>query len=170
MEFSRVIASRYSVRDYRRTEIPEDVLNSVLQAFVMAPTAANRQSMGVVVVRTEGREAELRRVYAADWFVQAPVVLVACAVTSGCWVRRSDGKSYADVDVAIAMDHMVLAATNLGLGTCWIGAFDPAAAREVLALPEGVEPIAMTPLGYPADEAPPKRRKAFEALVHYDRW
>ena len=80
------------------------------------------------------------------------------------------GKHYADVDVTIAMDHLILAATNEGLGTCWIGAFDPVAAREVFGLPQGVEPIAMTPLGYPADEMPAKLRKPKEQLIHWERW
>jgi nitroreductase len=81
-----------------------------------------------------------------------------------------DGKNYNDVDVAIVMDHLILAATDLGLGTCWIGAFDPDAAREVLGLPEGVEPVAFTPLGYPADEPRPKRRVALSELVRYETW
>jgi nitroreductase len=83
---------------------------------------------------------------------------------------RSDGKNYNDVDLAIAMDHLVLAAANLGLGTCWIAAFDPAAAREVMGLPEGVEPVAFTPLGYPADYPGPKERKPLEELVRYEKW
>jgi nitroreductase len=83
---------------------------------------------------------------------------------------RRDGKNYSDVDVAIAMDHLILAATELGLGTCWIAAFDPAAAREVLGLPEGVEPIAFTPLGYPAEQPGPKARKPLDELVRYQGW
>jgi len=74
------------------------------------------------------------------------------------------------VDVTIAMDHLILAATAEGLGTCWIGAFDPVAAREVLGLPAGVEPIAFTPLGYPADSPQPKRRKKLEQIIHLERW
>jgi len=74
------------------------------------------------------------------------------------------------VDVAIAMDHLILAATDLGLGTCWIGAFDPVATREILGLPDDVEPVAFTPLGYPADEPRPKRRKPLEELVRYEHW
>ncbi len=170
MEFRQVIAERYSVRNYRRMDVPDDVLNDVLQAFVLAPTAANRQALGLVVIRTKGRENELRRVYAADWFVAAPIVVAVCAIIESCWVRRSDSKCYADVDAAIAMDHLILAATDKGLGTCWIAAFDPQAAREVLGLPVGVEPIAFTPIGYPADHMPPKRRKPLEQLVHYDWW
>jgi nitroreductase len=170
VEFRELIRSRYSVRAYRKVGIPDDVLQRVLEAFALAPTAANRQSFGLVVIHTEGREEELRRVYAADWFaVQPPIVVAGCAALDGCWVRK-DGKCYADVDVAIAMDHLILAAANEGLGTCWIGAFDAEAAREVLGLPEGVEPIALTPLGYPADSPRPKRRKPLEDLIHRGRW
>ncbi|TEU09915.1 MAG: nitroreductase [Anaerolineales bacterium] len=170
MDFAEVIRRRYSVRAYQRRAIEEDVLQRVLEAFVLAPTAANRQAFGLVVIPTAGRERELARIYGRDWFAaQAPIVVCACAILHQGWVRR-DGKSYADVDVAIAMDHLILAATNEGLGTCWIGAFDPNAAREVLGLPEGVEPIAFSPLGYPADMPGPKRRKRLEQIVHQERW
>jgi nitroreductase len=81
-----------------------------------------------------------------------------------------DGKVYTDVDAAIAMDHLILAATDQGLGTCWIAAFDPAAAREVLGLPEGVEPIAFTPLGYAADQPRSKQRKPRSDLVRHEGW
>jgi nitroreductase len=81
-----------------------------------------------------------------------------------------DGKRYVDVDVAIAVDHLILAATELGLGTCWIADFDPDAAREVLGLPDGVEPILFTTLGYPADQPRTKRRKPLDDLVRYERW
>jgi nitroreductase len=85
------------------------------------------------------------------------------------WARR-DGKNYNDVDVAIVMDHLILSAADRGLGTCWIGAFDPDEARVVLGLPEGVEPMAFTPLGYPADQPRPKVRKTVSELVRYERW
>ncbi|MBC7236325.1 MAG: nitroreductase family protein [Chloroflexi bacterium] len=170
MEFNELIRKRYSVRAYQSREIDDETLERVLEAFRLAPTAANRQPFGLVVARTAGRERELRRVYNADWFAsQPPIVLCACVERGRCWVRR-DGKNYGDVDVAIAMDHLILAATNEGLGTCWIGAFDPVAAREVFALPEGVEPVVMTPLGYPADTPGPKLRKELEQLVHRERW
>ncbi len=170
MEFQELIRQRYSCRAYQSRDVPEEIVQRVLEAFVLAPTAANRQSMGLIVIHTAGRELELRRIYKADWFAaQPPVVVCACAVPEKCWTRR-DGKNYADVDVGIAMDHLILAACAEGLGTCWIGAFDPAAAREVLALPQGVEPVAFTPLGYPADTARPKLRKKLEELVHHECW
>ena len=171
MEFQELIKNRYAVRAYQSRAIAQEVLDRVLDAFVLAPTAANKQPIGLIVVETEGNEEALRRVYRQDWFAkQPPYVLVACATPETAWVRRDDGKNYADVDVAIAMDHLVLAATAEGLGTCWIGAFDPVAAQEVLGLPEGVEPVAMTPLGYPADTPKPKLRQKAEKLIHYGQW
>ena len=125
--------------------------------------------LGSVNIHTLGREAELRRIYDQAWFVQAPVVICACTIPNKAWVRR-DGKNYSDVDVAIAMDHLVLAATNLGLGSCWIAAFDPTAAREVLGLPDSVAPIAFTPIGYANNEPGPKRRKTLNELVKYENW
>ena len=169
MEFDELVGHRYSVRAYRSDPVESEKLQQVLEAARLAPTAANRQPFQLIVIRTAGREEELRRVYNRDWFVQAPLVICACGVRSEAWVRR-DGKSYCDVDIAIVMDHLILAAAALGLGTCWIGAFDPSAAREVLGLPDDVEPIAFTPVGYAADEPRPKKRKELAELVRYERW
>ena len=169
MEFLELVRERYSVRAYQPTPVEEEKLNQVLEAARLAPTAANRQPFCLIVVATAGREEELRRIYARPWFTQAPLILCICTVPGEGWVRV-DGKPYADVDAAIAMDHLILAAQALGLGTCWVADFDPAAAREVLGLPEGVEPVAYTPLGYPADRPRPKKRKPLAELVRYDRW
>lgn len=169
MAFSELVKARYSVRGYRPDPVEEDKLWQVLEAARLAPSAANRQPFQFIVIRTAGREAELTRIYQQKWFVQAPLVICVCAVRAQSWVRR-DGKPYMDVDATIAMDHLILAATELGLGTCWIAAFDPATTREVLGLPEGVEPIAFTPLGYPAAQPRPKERKPLSDLVRYERW
>lgn len=169
MDFSELINTRYSVRAYTPDAVEEDKLQRLLEAARLAPTAANRQPFQLIVIHTAGREEELKRIYRKDWFVQAPLVIGICGIPAKAWVRR-DGKSYMDVDVAIVMDHLILAAADLGLGTCWVGAFDRAAAREILALPDDVEPIAFTPLGYPADQPRPKMRKTLSELVRYERW
>lgn len=170
MKFSELIEKRYSVRAYKSDSVEEEKLQQVLEAARLAPTAANRQPFQLIVVHTAGREAELKRIYGRDWFTQAPLVICACGVPSQGWVRKYDDKNYTDVDVSIVMDHMTLAATDVGLGTCWIGAFNPDAAREVLGLPDDVEPIAFTPLGYAADQPKPKKRKPLSELVRYERW
>lgn len=169
MQFIELARKRYSVRSYKAEPVEDDKLQLVLQAARLAPTAANRQAFRLIVARTKNREADLLRIYGRPWFVQAPVVICICAIPNEAWVR-SDGKNYSDVDAAIVMDHLVLAATDLGLGTCWIGAFDPVAAREVLGLPQQVNPIAFTPLGYPADQSPAKKRKNLDDLVKYNHW
>ena len=170
MQFSELIRKRYSVRAYKAAPVEEEKLRQVLDAARLAPTAANRQPVRVIVIKTAERAAELNRIYSAPWFTQAPLVLCVCGVSGEAWTRRRDDKCYVDVDAAIVMDHIVLMATELGLGTCWIAAFNPDAAREVLGLPDGVEPLLFTPLGYPADQARPKTRKPLDALVKYDRW
>jgi len=169
VEFRDLIASRYSVRAYKPDPIPDELLGTVLDAARLAPTANNNQPFGIVVVRCAGREAELGRIYHRHWFTQAPLVICVCGLPARAWVRK-DGRSYLDVDVAIVMDHLILAAADAGLGTCWIADFDAAAAREILQLPDGVEPILFTPLGWPADTPGSKQRKPVSDLVHHERW
>ena len=164
-----LISKRYSVRSYKSDPVEADKLQKVLEAARVAPTAANHQAFKIIVITTKGRQPELMRIYSRPWFVQAPIVLCICGIPSEAWVRR-DGKNYCDVDAAIVMDHLILEATDLGLGTCWIAAFDPVAARQVLGIPEEVEPIAFTPLGYPADKPSLKSRKNLEELIKYDHW
>ena len=169
MDFTELINKRYSVRAYRPDAIEPEKLEAVLEAARLAPTAANRQPFKLIVIHTQGREAELKRIYPGAWFTQAPLVICVCAVTDKGWLRR-DHKNYADVDAAIVMDHLILSATNKGLGTCWVAAFDPVAAREILRLPPNVEPVAFTPLGYAADYGGPKFRRLLTDLVCYEKW
>ncbi len=169
MEYFDLISARYSVRAYKPDPVEDEKLHQVLNAARLAPTADNRQPFKIIVIHTQGKEAELRKIYNREWFTQAPLILCACGVPRLSWVRR-DQRRYLDVDVAIVMDHLILAATDLGLGTCWIAAFNAAAARQVLGLPEEIEPLIFTPLGYPADLPRPKERKALEELVKYEVW
>lgn len=169
MEFFDLIQKRYSVRSYRSDPVEEEKLQKILDAARMAPTAANRQPFQILVIHTAGKKVELGRIYQREWFVQAPLLICACGVPRTSWVR-SDNRRYLDVDVAIVMDHLILAATALGLGTCWVAAFNAIAAREILNLPDEVEPLVFTPLGYPADEPGLKERKTLAELVRYERW
>lgn len=171
MEFSELIRQRYSVREYKPIPVENEKLEKVLDAARLAPTAANHQPFQLIVIHTKGREAELRRMYHREWFIQAPIIICAVGITTQGWVRGGDGKNYTEVDVSIAFDHLILEAANQGLGTCWIAAFNPDAVRQALGLPEEVEPIALTPLGYPADQPPlNKVRKPLRELVRYERW
>ena len=170
MDFFELIKKRYSTRAYKPDPVEPEKLVQICEAARLAPTAANRQPFHVLVIQTAEKSALLKRIYGPDWFSDAPVVLCVCGTPGEAWRRRNDGKSYCDVDAAIVMDHIILAATALGLGTCWIGAFDPEAARKVLNLPSEVEPIAFTPLGYAADQPRKKQRKPLADLVKYDHW
>lgn len=169
MNFLDLARQRFSVRSYEKTAVPEDKLQMVLEAGRLAPSAANRQAWRFVVVRDEKQRRALGDAYPRDWFWSAPVILVVCMEPAKAWVRF-DGKNYADVDGAIAMDHMTLCAAEIGLGTCWIGAFEPAKVRRVLGIPGHIEPLAMTPLGIPAEPVRAKSRKPMLEIVNYDRF
>lgn len=169
MEFLELANKRYSCRAYKSDPVEDNKLQQILEAARLAPTACNLQPFQLIVIHTKGREADLRRIYSSSWFTQAPIIICACGIPSESW-RRRDGKNYCEVDVTIAMDHLVMAAASLGLGTCWIGAFNPEAARQILGLPDDVEPIAFTPLGYPADRPGRKSRKSLTEIVRYEHW
>ncbi|NLY19395.1 MAG: nitroreductase [Clostridiaceae bacterium] len=164
MDFFDVLQKRFSVRSYKKEPVEQEKLNKILEAAQLAPTACNLQSFKIIVAKTDGRRELFKKIYHRPWFSEAPYVLGVCALTDKCWVR-SDQKSYADVDAAIVMDHIILAATALGLGTCWIGAFDPEAVKEAFELEDGIEPIAFTPLGYPNENYVKRKRKPLEELV-----
>jgi nitroreductase len=169
MEFNELIRQRYSVRAYKPDPVEDEKLQQVLDAARLAPTAANRQPFQIIVLHTEGRKEELNQIYRREWFSQAPLLICAVGISRQSWVRE-DQRRYLDVDVAIVMDHLILAATNLGLGTCWVAAFNENAAREVLGLPDEVSPLIFSPLGYPADQPGEKLRKELSELIRYERW
>jgi nitroreductase len=169
MDFYDVVRNRYSCRAYKPDPVPEERLQRILDAAVLAPTAANRQPFRLVVIHTKGREADLGRIYGRPWFIEAPLVIAAVGIGDACYVR-GDGYSFRDTDVSIIMTHLVMAAAAEGLGTCWIGAFDPKAAHDILGLPANAEVLACTPLGFPADSPKAKVRKPKEQLVSYEKF
>jgi nitroreductase len=169
VNFQNLLQQRYSVRDYKSESVDQELLNQVLLAAQYAPTAANRQPFRLIIIQTKGKEDQLRRIYDRDWFVHAPILICACGILDRGWVRE-DGKSYIDVDIAIVMDHISLAAADLGLGTCWVASFDVAAAREFLNIPTNAEPIVFMSLGYPVEEPREKERKPLSELVSYEIW
>ncbi|MBN1465008.1 nitroreductase family protein [candidate division KSB1 bacterium] len=167
MDFCELAYRRYSVRAYKSDPIEDEKLHHILAAARLAPTAANRQPFRLYVIETARHAETLKRLYHRDWFVQAPLVCGIAAVLPEGWTRRFDGVNYAVVDAAIAFDHLILQAADLGIGACWIAAFDPAVARELLALPDGWQPVAFTPIGYPTDEWREKIRRPADELVTY---
>lgn len=164
MDFFDVIQKRFSVRSYKNEPVEQEKLNKILEAAQSAPTACNLQPFKIIVAKTEGKRELFEKIYHRSWFSEAPYVIGVCAATDKCWIRK-DQKSYADVDAAIVMDYIILAATALGLGTCWIGAFDPNAVKEAFELEDSIEPIAFTPLGYPNEDYVKRKRKPLDELV-----
>ncbi len=169
MDFREVIRRRRSIRGYRQEPVPEDTLARVLEAARLAPTAANRQPVHLVVVTDPSTRGRLRTAYSRDWFCTAPVILVGCVEPGRAW-QREDGFNAAEVDLAIALDHVILAATAEGLGTCWVCAFDEASVKEALGIPAAVRVVAMTPLGFPDAEPARFSRRPLEETVHRERW
>jgi nitroreductase len=171
MDFEQLILMRYSCRHYSDQAVEDGLLAKVLEAARFAPTAANRQPIQIIVIRTKGQDEDLLKIYPKDWFIQPPLILCVCCQPELGWLRKKyDNQNYAVVDAAIVVDHITLQAADLGLGTCWIGDFNPQAAREYLGLPNDVDPVAFTPLGYPLDQPGPKKRKDLNDLVRYDTW
>ena len=162
-----IIKNRYSVRDYKHSPVEEEKLRQVLEAARWAPSACNNQPCRCIVIRENARKQLLRPAYNREWFISAPGIIAVCVDVSSAW-RRSDGIGYGFVDAAIVMDHLILAATELGLGTCWIGAFKTAEAKKALALPDHIEPVVFTPLGYPKQPPAVKSRKPLEEIVCWE--
>lgn len=170
MDFVDVMTKRFSVRSYKNHPVESEKIESVLNAGRIAPSAVNYQPwFFIVVMEKEGRE-KLNRIYPRLWFQSAPVVIIICADHSRSWKRRSDGFDSACVDAAIAIDHMTLRATDLGLGTCWVCNFDIQLCLSLFEIPEHIEPIALLPLGYPDETMGEKKRKDLSEIVYWEKF
>lgn len=165
MSFSDLTRERYSCRHYTTDPVEPEKLGAILEAGRIAPSACNRHPTRVLVCDTPERRAAAAAAqprFERDGSVfGAPLVLVVCAVEADAWVRKADELSSAATDTAIVCDQMMMQATELDLGTCWVCAFDPAVARECLGLPEGVYPYHMLTVGHAADRIDePEKREA----------
>jgi nitroreductase len=174
MNFLKLARNRYSCRSYQSTPVEAEKLNYVLEAGRIAPSAANRQPWHFLVIQNEDTRKKLFAAYQREWYVQAPVHLIICGNKNQSWKRSYDGMDALDIDIAIATDHITLAATEQGLATCWICNFDPQKCREILDLPDEITPIVILSLGYPVDEVNPERhetaRKKSEEIIHYEKY
>ena len=166
MSVLELMKKRCSVRRFENRPVERELLLRVLEAARVSPSACNNQPRQFVVVADKA----LQTAISEKWARQAPVFIVALANHQTSWHRR-DGKDHADIDVAIAVDHLTLMAAELGLGTCWVCAFDAANCARALGLPAHLEPVALVPIGYPAEQADPERhataRKPLAELVSW---
>ncbi|MDD5014417.1 MAG: nitroreductase family protein [Atribacterota bacterium] len=163
------IKKRQSVRSYQDKEIPEEILQEILEAGRLAPSASNRQGWKFIVVKDEDLRKRLVPASKNQKFIgEAPVVIVGCA-TNPDYVMACGEYSYS-IDLAIALDHMSLQAAALGLGTCWIGAFYQDQVKEILGVPEDVRIVSLTPLGYPKELGSKTGRKPLSEIICYDKY
>lgn len=165
MEFYELIKTRESIRDYDPNKlVPKEVLNRILEAGRFAPSAGNRQPWTFVLVSSSDKLKEVRECYPKEWFRQAPHVLVVVGDKSKAWSRSYDEYNSVETDLTIAMDHMILAAENEGVGTCWIIAYE----YDVLAKAIGLKPdeviYSITPLGFPHDGFKKRNNKIRKSL------
>ncbi len=171
MNFKELAQRRYSVRSYQSTQIEKEKLIQVVEAALLAPSAVNFQPWKFVIVTEPALLNSLHACYHRDWFKSAPACIVAIGDHDKGWHRPSDGKDYTDIDVAIAVDHLMLAATEIGLGTCWICHFNAEKCAALFNLSSNFEPIALIPIGYPLSGiTPEKNRQSIEQAVQWNRF
>ena len=170
MDIYDLVAKRCSIRSFEKSRaIPEEVINRVLNAGRLAPSANNLQPWHLHVVRSPEMLEKIYPCYKRDWIQTAPCILIVSGDRNNAWVRRQDNYNSIETDLTIVMDHLILAAAWEGLGTCWIAAFESEILRQALQLEPNVEVFAFTPLGYAATDAlpAPKKRKSLEEITTY---
>lgn len=169
MDIYEAIKKRRSVRAYKDEEINETVLNKILEAARLAPSANNAQRYKLIIIKDPEKKKALAKAALNQSFIaRAPVIIVGVAIDP-----ESDDDStvpFYAVDLAIAFDHITLVATAEGLGTCWIGAFKQGEVKKILNIPDKYEVIALMPLGFPNDKPRPKNRKSLKELVCYEKF
>ena len=158
-----VVKKRRSIRKYKPDPVPNEIINQILEAARLAPSGSNRQPWHFIIVKDSETKKKLGL---PIWAAEAPVIIVGC-------VDPTEGRWYV-IDGSIAFEHIILAATNFGLGTCWIGRLlknlgeTDERIKRVLGIPKHMRVLAVTPLGFPAEEPKPKTTKTFQEIVHYE--
>jgi len=174
MKFLDLAKNRYSCRSFKSMPVEDEKLHYILESGRIAPSAANKQPWHIIVIRDAETRKNFYGAYQREWFAKAPVHLIICGNRKLSWKRSYDGMDSLHIDIGIIVDHMTLAATEQGLATCWICYFDPVKCREILNLPDDIEPVVILPLGYPADIVNPDRhdalRKKSEDIIHWEKF
>jgi nitroreductase len=170
MDFEKVITERYSVRKFNEERLPQSVVDKILNAGHLAPTGCNFQPQRILVLNSDESIGKLKNCTKCHF--NAPTAMLICHNKNESWKRVYDGALSSPVDAAIVTTHMMLAAQNEGVGSCWVMHFDPKAMRENFNIPESVEPLALLVMGYPADDAKPLDMhfnvRPMEETVFYD--
>ena len=155
MDFKELSRERFSVRDFSDKPVEEEKLRDILETGLLAPTAKNLQPQRIYVLKSEKAIAKARSI--SKMAFNAPVILMLCAKKDEAWTSPFSGRSFADTDVSIVTTHMMLRAKELGIGTCWVGYFDPKAFAEAFGVPDDEEVLYLMPLGYPAEGCEPRQ-------------
>lgn len=163
--FLELVRKRYSVRQYSQQPVEREKLDYILECARLAPSAVNFQPWRFVVVDSAERKAGLCACYKREWLAEAPMYIVVCADRSQSWKRGCDGHDHADIDAAIAAEHICLAAADCGLGSCWVCNFDVARCTELLGLDKDVYPVVIIPVGYAVGAPTDKKRKPLSETV-----
>ncbi|KPK72498.1 nitroreductase [candidate division WOR_3 bacterium SM23_60] len=171
MEFYEVLKQRKSIRKYKPDPVSDDILNRILEAGRGAPSAKNIQPWHFIVVRNQKTKEQLIDACRGQRFIaQADVILCGCSSEKIAWGRMGGYMSAFAIDLTIAFEHMILAAANEGLATCWIGAFEEKKVKKILNVPDDVRVVALTPIGYAAEEAKDRGRKPLAEIVSYEKY
>ncbi len=171
MELKTCIENRVSVRDFQPISVDKEKLLQLIDAARIAPSACNLQPWCFIIITDPQRCAKLCDCYKREWVRSAPAIIVACGDHQVSWKRRMDNKDHCDIDLGIAIEHLCLTATDLGLGTCWVCNFDVSMCKEFLNLPEHIEPVALIPVGYPVKSEPSVRnRKLVDEIVRWETY
>ena len=148
MEFLELTKSRFSARSYKPDAVEQEKLNYIIECAQLAPSAVNYQPWHFLIIKSKEQRLKIQQCYNREWFASAPVYIVVCVDTSVAWVRKADNKNHADIDAAIAAEHICLAAADLGLGSCWVCNFDLEVFKSNFQLSSEKYPVAIIPLGY----------------------
>ncbi len=169
MNLLELAQKRCSIRKYASSPVEDEKLAYILEAGRMAPSAVNFQPWYFVIIRQEAGRAKIQECYAREWFRSAPLYILVCGDHSQSWKRSSDRKDHMDIDVAIATEHISLAAAEQGLGSCWVCNFDTDLCRKHFNLPDTIEPAVILTIGYPESpdlfEQTSKTRKTLEEII-----
>ena len=169
MDVFTAISQRSSVRAYKATDVEEDKVKKILEAVRLSPSASNRQEWRFIVVRNKETKKKLAKAAFGQSFIgEAPVVIVACGTDSKAIMAC--GQPAYTVDVSIACAFMILQAYELGLGTCWIGAFKEDEVKKILKIPDSVRVVAMIPLGYPDEDPSQRSRKGLDQIICFEKF
>jgi nitroreductase len=171
MEYTELIHTRESIRNYDPDRpVPKEVLEKILDAGRLAPSACNYQPWKFLVISSSAMLEKVHACYHRNWFKEAPLILVLLGLRNQAWNRTYDGYNSIETDVAIAMTHIILAAENEGIGACWVAAYDPVVLKKAISPKENELIFGITPLGYPKpgfQKSLMKKRKPLEEIIEF---